>query len=307
MSQTIATRSTASIWIQAVRPFAFSASVVPVLLGTAFAYFVTGEFSAIWFVLAMVGGVLLHSGANLMSDYYDFKKGADTPTTYGGSRVLVEELISPARLLRGAWFCFGLAFAVGIVLVSQFGWTIVVLGLAGLAGGLFYTAGPVHFKYRALGEPFVFTLFGPLMVLGAYFVQTSQLSWIPVIIAVPPSLLVAGILNANNWRDIRDDASAGFKTIPGQMSWKGARMLYHGIIISAYVLLVVTVALKLVPVWGLLSLITLIPSLKLHKIASAAKQFVPADIATLDVATAQLHMQYGLLMTIGVVVARFMQ
>lgn len=297
------TRSRFSLWMQAVRPFAYSASVVPVLVGTALAYFAQGQFNYIYFIAALLGGVLLHSGTNLVSEYFDLKAGADTTDSFGSSRILVEGLMKPKDVLRGGIVAFGLAFLIGIYLVYELGWVIVALGLIGIIGGYFYTADPLGYKYKALGEPLVFTLMGPLMVFGAFYVQTQTFSWTPIWVSIPVAILVAGILNANNLRDITHDTRAGFVTIPSMLGWKHSRRNYKLLIMSAYVTLIVLVFTKVAPVWTLVALISLIPSMKLHKIASAARPDTPSDLATLDVSTAQLHMLFGILLSAGFVLA----
>jgi len=297
------TRSRFSLWMQAVRPFAYSASIVPVLVGTALAYFVQGQFNYIYFIAAMLGGVLLHSGTNLVSEYFDLKAGADTPDSFGSSRILVEKLMEPKDVLRGGIVAFAAAFLIGIFLVYKLGMVIMVLGLIGIVGGYFYTADPFGYKYKALGEPLVFTLMGPLMVFGAFYVQTQTFSWTPIWVSMPIAILVAGILNANNFRDIQHDTHAGFITIPSMLGWKPSRRFYKLLIISAYVTLVALVVTKVAPLWALLALISLIPSMKLHKIANAARPDTPSDLATLDVSTAQLHMLFGILLSAGFVLA----
>ncbi|MBT3232629.1 MAG: 1,4-dihydroxy-2-naphthoate octaprenyltransferase [Calditrichaeota bacterium] len=302
MSENI-TRSRFSLWMQAVRPFAYSASIVPVLVGTALAYFVQEQFNYIYFIAAMLGGVLLHSGTNLVSEYFDLKSGADTIDSFGSSRILVEGLMKPKEVLRGGIVAFGAAFLIGIFLVYELGWVIVALGLVGILGGYFYTADPFGYKYVALGEPLVFTLMGPLMVFGAFYVQTQQFSWTPIWVSIPVGILVAGILNANNLRDIPFDTRAKFKTIPSLLGWKSSRRNYRLLVASAYVTLIGLVVTQVTPPWTLIAMISLIPSLKLHKIASAARPETPSDIATLDISTAQLHMLFGLLLSAGFVLA----
>jgi len=289
--------------MQAVRPFSFTASFTPVLLGTALAYFEAGVFHWNFFIAAFIGGILLHAGTNLISEYYDLKTGADKKDTLGSSRILIESLMEPARVLRGGFVCFGVAFLIGIYLTIHFGMPIVVLGIVALLGGFFYTGKPFGYKYRALGEPLVFMLMGPLMVLGGHFVQAGTLSWMPVLVSIPIGILVAGILTANNLRDIPDDTTAGFVTIPSLLGWTASRIGYRLMLISAYVALIALVSMGVVPIWGLIALLSIIPSLKLHKIVSAAKPMVKHDIATLDISTAQLHAQFGLLLTVGFILA----
>ena len=52
--------------------------------------------------------------------------------------------------------------------------------------------------------------FGPLMLLGAYVVQTGgTLSWEPFVASIPIALLVALILYVNEIPDRRGDARVG--------------------------------------------------------------------------------------------------
>ena len=65
-------------WISA-RPFSFPASTMPVIFGTVLAVVYGGyEFKPILFILAFLGMVILHSAANILSDYFDFKKGGES-------------------------------------------------------------------------------------------------------------------------------------------------------------------------------------------------------------------------------------
>ena len=298
------TRSSFSLWMQAVRPFSFTASITPVLLGSALAYHELGYLRPLYFVLAVLGGLLLHAGTNLVAEYFDFKVGADTLTTFGSSRILVEGLMKPPQVLVGGLVAFSISFLIGLFLAWKLGWVIVWLGLAGLIGGYYYTAHPFGYKYRALGEPLVFMLMGPLMVFGGYFVQTGRVVWLPIWVSLPVGLLVAAILHANNLRDIPDDIRAGFKTIPILTGWAFTTWSYRLLLATAYLSVVLMAALKAAPWWTLLVMLTIPVSLKLYQAVARAEPLTPKALATLDIATAQLHFQFGLALTIGFVVAR---
>ena len=91
------TRSKASVVLQLTRPFSFTASILPVVVGAAAAAsFPRGGGGVAWWLLpfAMLGGVLFHAGTNVVSDYFDFKCGADRKDTLGSSGVLVAGLMS---------------------------------------------------------------------------------------------------------------------------------------------------------------------------------------------------------------------
>lgn len=300
-------RTAFSLWFQATRPFSFTASITPVLLGSALAYFEQGFLRPLFFAAAVLGGLLLHAGTNLIADYFDFTTGASTKETFGDSRVLLDgPLMRPRQVFYGGFVAFGLSFILGIFLVWHLGWPIVWLGLAGLLGGYYYTAPPFGYKYRALGEPLVFLLMGPLMVLGGYYVQTGTLSWTPIWVSLPVGMLVAAILHANNLRDIPDDLRAGFSTIPSVTGWSFSSWSYRGLISAVYIVLIAMVLIHLAPGWALVALVTFIPSLKLHRAVRKARPMNPEQLATLDVSTAQLHFQFGLMMTLGYVLSRLL-
>ncbi len=291
----------------ASRPFSFTASATPVLLGTALAFWQIGKIDVLLFVAALAGGILLHAGTNLISDYFDYKKGVDRVDTFGGSRVLVENQMHARDVLVGGFIAFGFATLVGVYLLIVRGWPIVMFGLAGIFGGYFYTGGPLEYKYRALGEFLVFTLMGPLMVWGAHFVQVGALEWTPVLISVPVGFLVAAILYANNLRDIEDDTSSGYHTQASLIGRKTARFVYAGMVTSAYVVLAALVGFGKVPVWALLVILSVPAALKVNRLIQSSLNTERQHFAMVDVMTAQLHFQFGILFTIGIVLGHFIQ
>ena len=289
---------TAKAWIQAVRAFSFTASVVPVLLGTVLGAFAGGLHPLLGLV-ALIGAMAIHASANLIADYYDFRNGVDADDTYGSSGVLTGGLLTPQEVFLGGLVAMTVAVAAGAYLVTVRGATIVTLGLIGLLGAFFYTARPLGYKYRALGDFGIFTLFGPLMVLGAYFVQTGRLDWMPLLVAVPVGFLVTAILHANNLRDMPFDRRAGIRTIAMLLGRSGARGMYAGLVIGAYLFVLALVAVQVVSPLALAVLLTAPIAARNLKLVFRASE--PAELAMADVMTAQLHMLFGVLITAGVV------
>ena len=87
------------------------------------------------FLLALAGGVLLHSGTNVVNEVYDVRKGIDTITSPRASHAVLKGRLSERGALRLAYAAFAVAIAIGVVLVAVRGWPIVALGLVGLASG----------------------------------------------------------------------------------------------------------------------------------------------------------------------------
>ncbi|HDS85475.1 MAG TPA: 1,4-dihydroxy-2-naphthoate octaprenyltransferase [Phycisphaerales bacterium] len=297
----IETQSSLRVWVQAVRPFAFTASMTPVFLGAALA--LRSEQAVRWelFPLVVLASLLIHAGTNLVSDYFDFRKGVDRPETYGSSRVLVDGLLRPGAVLLAGLAAFAATAAIGLVFIAIHGWPILILGLIGMAGGFFYTALPVAYKYIGLGDLCVFWLMGPLMTVGAFLVLTGLWSWQAMAIALPVGCLVAAILSGNNLRDIADDSVAAIRTTAGLLGHRAARWEYAALVISAYILVVILIAMDLLPVWSLLTFLSLPPAMRNIRIALRSDPTTAHTLAALDVQSAQVHLLFGVLLIASVV------
>jgi len=186
--------------------------VAPVLLGTAFAV-EDGGFHPGAFLCALLGAVLIQVGTNFANDVADFERGADTAARKGPLRVTQAGLVTPAQVKRAAALAFGLAFLAGVYLIVRGGWPILALGLAAIASGVAYTAGRYALAYTGLADLFVLVFFGPVAVLGTYYVQTLvPMPWVAVA-GLGPGFLATAILLANNVRDVEEDRAADKRTL----------------------------------------------------------------------------------------------
>ena len=293
-------RSAWRAWVQAARPFSWTASMVPVFLGAALVLRAGG--AARWglFPLVVLASLLIHAATNLVSEYFDYRKGVDRAETFGSSRVLVDGLLTPRQVLLGGLAAFALTAAIGLVFIAIYGWPILLLGAIGMAGGFLYTATPLAFKYLGLGDVGVFLLMGPLMVVGSFFVLTGRWSTEAILISLPIGCLVAAILSANNLRDIAHDAVAFVKTTAGVLGHRWARLEYSALVASAYVLILILMALHFLPWWSLLTFLTIKPAIHIIRMALRSRPEAPDEIATLDIQTAQVHLTFGVLLIVSV-------
>ena len=195
-------------------PF-LTATIVPVTLGILIATS-RGQFDLVAALLTIIGACFVQLGLNVANDVFDTIQGADdanvTPTQFsGGSRVIQYGLVSLRQMATLSTLFYALAGVIGLVLLATHGSTaLLVIGVVGFIVSLGYTAPPLKFVYRGLGEIAVALGFGPLMLLGAYVVQTGgALAWEPVVASIPVALLVALILYVNEIPDRRGDAHVG--------------------------------------------------------------------------------------------------
>ena len=292
--------SSARTWLTAVRAYSFPASVVPIALGTAVAFHETGRFDPGAFAVALVAGVLVHTGCNLLNDLYDFRRGVDRPDTFGGSGVLVAGTLSEGSIATGAWLCLGLATALGLLLVGRIGTPLVVLGSLGVGAAVLYTATPLAAKYHSLGEPLVFLSMGVGMTVGGYLVQTATWNATIVLASLPVAFLVTAILQANDARDLADDRASGIRTVSIALGPHGARAFFSALVAATYVSTALLVIAGIVPATALLSFLTLPIAVSLHRLAFRDSAERSESLRDSPERTAKLHLAFGALYTVGI-------
>lgn len=298
-------RRAGAAW-EVLRPFSFTASLTPVAAGGALAWF-DGAFDLGLLLLALLAGVLLHIGTNVVNEVYDVRQGIDTITSPRASHAVLKGRISERAALQLATVAFVGATGVGVALVVARGWPIVALGIIGLAGGYFYTAPPFQYKFRALGLPLVFALMGPLMTVGGYYAASGSWSPVAVVLSLPIGMLVTAILHGNEWRDIREDTRAGIVTLSARIGREWAHYAYLGLTLGAYIALALAVAAELLPPATLLAVLSMPLLVVVLRSAELGATGQARAIAMIDLQTARLHAVFGALLVLGLVVGTILR
>jgi 1,4-dihydroxy-2-naphthoate octaprenyltransferase len=203
-------------------------------------------------------------------------------------------------LARLATFFYVGAGLVGLALLALRGSTeLLVIGIVGFIVSIGYTAPPLKFVYRGLGEIAVAIGFGPLMLLGAYVVQSrGALSWEPLVASLPVALLVALILYVNEIPDRRGDARAGKRTLPVRLSKPTVIAGYNLAAVAAYVILVGGVLAGLLPIPVLLALLTIPLALQVSR-GLDPNYDNPYGLMAIMGVNVKVHLYAGLLLLAG--------
>jgi 1,4-dihydroxy-2-naphthoate octaprenyltransferase len=230
------------LFLRATRLPFLTATLVPVILGVAVAA-LEGEWSLGLAGLTFLGAALVHLGLNVANDVFDTLSGADaantTPTQFsGGSRVIHYGLVSMRGMafLSAAFYLGGIA--IGLYLAVQRGfWPLFSIGVAGVVISIIYTAPPFRLVHRGIGEVAVALGFGPIMLLGAYFVQAQRFAFEAVYLSIPVAILIALVLYVNEVPDRPGDAAAGKRTLPVRLSKEAVIGAYAGALVVTYALI----------------------------------------------------------------------
>lgn len=286
-------------WFAALRPVSFTASVIPVLVGTAIA--AEDEFRPLLFVLALLGSIAIHAGTNLVNDYFDHVKGTDTAESLGQSGVIQRGVLSSRAVLVGGVAAFAVGAALGLIITAMTGWPVLALGIASVLAGYFYTASPFSLAYRGLGEVVVFIFMGPVIVMGAYYVQIESWAWAPFIASLPVGLLVAAILHANNVRDIESDRRNNKWTLAALAGRPMADYEYVALTLGGYAVVVAMTIVGSAPWPVLITLLSLPIAVRVVRMEAEAASSRALNLVLAQ--TAGLHMIFGVLLALGFAVA----
>jgi 1,4-dihydroxy-2-naphthoate octaprenyltransferase len=251
------------VWWKAFRFHFTSASFMPGILGGMIAWSTDGKFLPEYFLLVMFGLLLNHMALNMTDDYYDFRHLVDVFATdgknpyTGGSGLLSSGLIYP-RQMRNVFVTFYvIAIGIGIFLGIQRGAFILFLLGFGFFCAYFYTAPPIRFGYRGVGELAQLVCFGPGIGIGAYYVQAQRISWEAFWGTLPFGIMLFSMITINEIPDYLEDRRGGKMNLVARFGREGGVRLFTMSLLLAYAVILIGVMLESIPVLGLISLLTL--------------------------------------------------
>ncbi len=198
-------------WILAARPKTLFVSVAPVILGASFAYFY-GSFKWLPALICLVFALLAQITSNLINDYFDFKKGADTEERLGPARMCASGLIKPKAMLRASMLTMTLALLLGLSLLYWGGVELMFVGAVVAIFAFAYSGGPYPLAYKGWGDVAVLVFYGIVPVYFTYYVQRPIYESNVLLGSIAVGLLGMNLLIVNNYRDYFQDKAVGKMT-----------------------------------------------------------------------------------------------
>jgi 1,4-dihydroxy-2-naphthoate octaprenyltransferase len=291
-------------WFWAIRPFSISAAVVPVLVGSVFAFY-GGKFNLFRFFLVLIASILVQMATNLIDEYSDHARPEGEHKILAPYKVIALGKLTAKEVKLGALVCFGLATTIGLFLVYLAGLPVLWMCLGAAAAAYFYSAGPLPLGKIGLGQPLVFVFMGMVMVVGSYYVQTGV--FIPDIfwLALPVGCTVTAILASNNIRDMEEDRAVHKRTIATVLGRRVAWCEYLFLVAAAFLTVIGLVIAKQISLMALLSLLAVPQAVLALRILWRGHN--RPELARGVPATANLHWYFGVLLAVGVALGRFIK
>ncbi len=281
------------LWFAGARPKTLPAAIVPVVVGTAA---VASDTFVLWrFIAAMTVALALQIATNYANDYSDGIRGTDDDRV-GPLRLVGSGAASASAVKKAIFISFGVAAVVGLALSIAVNPWLLVVGIASIAAGWFYTGGSKPYGYLGLGEVFVFVFFGLVATVGSAYVQTKAISGLAVTLAIPVGVFATALLVINNLRDSEGDAAVGKNTLAVKIGDSATRALYTGSMLGAFALIAVAAGVAQRP-GLLLGLGGLIPASR--AISTVMGGANGRELIAVLEATGKTQLVAGVLMTVG--------
>lgn len=287
-----------------------SASLLPIFLAASYFYSInTNSFSIINLFLCSVGVLFAHLSTNMFNDYFDNIDGTDSGNynyfqqVSGGSRAIELGLISITKTKSSAILLMFIAVLFGIIILFNSYIDniipIVIVTITALFLGYFYTAPPIRLVARnGLGEFSIFTVFGPLMILGTGFAifngnffASSYFNDL-LLLSFPIGLLTTNILLINEFPDYEGDLKTGKNHLVVTFGKKNSRYIY---LINLFIISLITFysAITINPILFLPLLFVLIYGYKITK--HIFKNYNKRSLVKANWDTIKLHAGYCIL------------
>lgn len=280
--------------IRFIKYLLFSASLIPSLLAGAMAWSGghgdLGTFLLVAFALFLgqAGGDYLYF---YFTSFHTDQRDAHTKIFAGWKPLFTGTWLTDAQSLYAGIFCLGVDLLIGIHFFLKLGPTVLVLTAIGGAVAVFFTP----LMLRGWKEPVVFLTFGPVTMLGVYFVLTGMLSLAPVIASFPIAFLVTLVAYL---KSARFDVKGGDS---GMVVLHISPATVAALLGSAFLSLAAAAAAGVVPPQALLGLLALplaIPVLRRVNTESRIADYLWATVNSLLIFIAA-----GLLMALGYLIA----
>jgi 1,4-dihydroxy-2-naphthoate polyprenyltransferase len=242
-------------------------------------------------------------GTNLVDEYADHDRGGSQGKLLAPYKVIALGLLSPRAVRAAAVLSFGVATGIGLYLVLVTGWALLLCCVASLLVAYGYSAGPMPLGKIGLGQPLVFIFMGLLMVMATYYVQTARLTGQSLLAALPVACLVTAILVVNDLRDIEEDRQMGKMTPVSRFGAGFGLGTFVLLIAGAYLSVLLWVVARPAVFPMLLVLLALPQAFATTRLIRSGGSRTSLNQALRG--SAELHLQFGVLLALGLVVSRF--
>lgn len=292
-------------WWRLVRPHTLTASLIPVLVGSIWAFSCTHTLHVDLFAAMLVASCAIQIATNLFNEYYDYVRGLDTKNSVGIGGTIVHDGASPQFVMKLALGLYLLAALLGIYICYFSNWFLLLIGAFCMLIGYLYTGGPFPISSSPFGELFAGGFLGTGVICISYFIQTGTLSWHTVALSVPVMVLIGLILTGNNIRDRVGDAANGRHTLVILLGHKQSVQFLNFMFLFCYIWIAGLILFGGHQIWLLATYLS-IPTARKSVEKFRPENQTPKQMMRAMVLIPKTNTQFGLALAVGLLLESFL-
>jgi len=254
------------------------ASMIPFMLGTAYALYRFEGFHIANFALMLISLLSFDMTTTALNNYIDYKKAIKKyGFGYESHNAIVKYKLKESVVTTTIVLMLVTAIAAGILLYMNTGFVVLLLGAISFAIGILYSFGPIPISRTPFGELFSGFTMGFVITFLAVYIHVGNLGFIifsygsglfnislnasellyMAIISVMPICGIANIMLANNICDIEDDIANRRYTLPVYVGRENALKLFTAVYYIGYAAVIIALVLRILPLLSIAVLTTL--------------------------------------------------
>lgn len=253
-----------------IEPRTFTASLLPVVYASVYAYSAFGRLSWVRLFFLALGMVLVQGATNMLNDYFDYKRAADQGHL-ADEKALVSGEVTPKQLKGLIQLFIAGALTIGLYYSVTMSWWILLVIVVAMTVLYRYSAGPRPICYTPFGETAAGLTMGFGITVTSIYIQSGVFSIMTVLTALPMVIFIGALLMANNLSDWEADLVAGRKTSVILLGAERGAKVWQNLL---YAMLVTGLLLTFLGIYspaGYLLIVLTFPYKMLHQAAKAPK------------------------------------
>jgi 1,4-dihydroxy-2-naphthoate octaprenyltransferase len=287
------------LWLAALKPPMYTVAIMPIIVGSAIAFYQTEQFKSLIFWLFLSSAVFILAWLNLSNDVFDSETGIDVRKA--------ESIVNITGKKSLIFIISNLILILGIIQILAIAWlqndsTVLLIVLLCCALGYSYQGPPFRLGYQGMGEIICFITFGPLAIVAAYYSQTMHYSYVSLATSIIVGINTSLILLCSHFHQVEDDLAAGkLSPIVRIGTAKGAQIVTI-FSLAIYILPLIYTLIGVMPSTCLLILASFPIAYQLitHMLANHSE---PKLIRNSKYIAVKLHFFSNLLLAIGFILA----
>jgi 1,4-dihydroxy-2-naphthoate octaprenyltransferase len=251
------------------------ASMIPFLLGSAYAVYRYESFNLKNFIIMFVSLICFDMATTAINNYIDHTKAKNSS---GNKSLLTKYGANKSKVLLIIFTLLVIATIAGIILTINTNIIVLLIGIFSFIVGILYTFGPIPISRMPLGEVFSGFFMGFVIIFLSVYIHIFDTNIITLtyksnILSIGVNLLeigciflfsipaiggIANIMLANNICDVEEDIKNNRFTLPYYIGRPMALKLFKLLYYIGYVDIVLLVILRMIPLASLFMILTLI-------------------------------------------------